>query len=65
MLALENEGLGGSLQHYNELIAVDVAKEWNLPDNWKLNAQMPFGTPVTQPGEKEYKPLEDRLKIFK
>jgi len=26
---------------------------------------MPFGNPTTEPGEKEYKPLEDRVKIFK
>jgi uncharacterized protein len=62
--ALELEGLGASLQHYNELIEADVKKEWELPDNWKLIAQMPFGKPTTEPDEKEYKPLEDRIKIF-
>lgn len=63
--ALENEGLGGSLQHYNELIERDVKSEWNLPEKWKLIAQMPFGHPEEEPGEKEFAPLENRIKVFK
>ncbi len=61
---LEVEGFGASLQHYNELIETDVKKEWDIPDNWKLIAQMPFGKPTAQPGEKEFQPLEERIKIF-
>lgn len=63
--ALEIEGLGASLQHYNELIENDVKKEWNIPENWKLIGQMPFGKPTAEPNEKEFKPLEDRIKVFK
>jgi len=63
--ALEIEGFGASLQHYNELIEVDVKKEWNIPSNWKLIAQMPFGKPTAQPDEKQFQPLEDRIKVFK
>jgi predicted oxidoreductase (fatty acid repression mutant protein) len=63
--ALEIEGLGASLQHYNELIENDVKKEWSIPSNWKLIAQMPFGKPTSQPGEKQFLPLEDRVKVFK
>ena len=63
--ALEIEGLGASLQHYNELIESDVKKEWNIPNNWKLIGQMPFGKPTSEPNEKEFKPLEDRIKVFK
>ena len=63
--ALESEGYGASLQHYNELIEGDVRKEWNIPDDWKLIAQMPFGKPIAEPGEKEFSPLEERVKIFK
>ncbi|HKM33681.1 MAG TPA: nitroreductase family protein [Lachnospiraceae bacterium] len=62
--ALEIEGLGASLQHYNELIEVDVKKEWDLKDNWKLIGQMPFGKPTSEPGEKEFQPLEGRIKVF-
>ena len=63
--ALEIEGFGASLQHYNELIEVDVKKEWSIPENWKLIAQMPFGKPTAIPDEKQFQPLEDRIKIFK
>ncbi|MDQ0231992.1 nitroreductase family protein [Metabacillus malikii] len=63
--ALEAEGLGASLQHYNPLIDDEVKQEWNIPANWKLIAQMPFGNPTAPAGEKEFLPLEDRVKFFK
>ena len=58
-------GYGASLQHYNELIEEQVKKEWNLPANWQMRAQMPFGKSTSEPGEKEFNPLEDRVKVFK
>ena len=61
--ALESEGLGASLQHYNPLIDEQVKKQWNIPSNWKLIAQMPFGNPTGQPGDKEFMPVEDRVKF--
>ncbi|PRR83746.1 nitroreductase family protein [Clostridium vincentii] len=63
--SLELEGFGVSLQHYNELIEADVKTEWAIPNNWKLIAQMPFGKPTAEPGEKEFQPLEARVKVFK
>ncbi|MBT2648453.1 nitroreductase family protein [Bacillus sp. ISL-34] len=63
--ALEAEGLGATLQHYNPLIDDEVKKEWDVPSNWKLIAQMPFGNPTAQPGDKEFKPLEERIKFYK
>ncbi len=63
--ALEELGLGASLQHYNPLIDEEVHKTWKLPQNWRLMSQMPFGNPLAQPGEKEFTPLEDRVKLFK
>ena len=62
--SLAVEGLGASLQHYNELIEEDVAKEWSIPSGWKLVAQMPFGKPVSGAGEKEFMPLEERVKTY-
>lgn len=62
---LEDAGFGASLQHYNPLIDEVVAKEWKLPDSWELLAQMPFGVPSEPPAKKEFKPLEDRVKVFK
>lgn len=63
--SLDLEGLGASLQHYSELIADEVKKEWDIPDNWKLIAQLPFGKPTSPAGEKEFVPLEKRIKVFK
>jgi hypothetical protein len=63
--SLEAEGLGASLQHYNPIIDDDVKKEWNIPANWKLIAQMPFGTPTVQPNEKQFQSLEERIIVFK
>ncbi|WP_078394601.1 nitroreductase family protein [Shouchella patagoniensis] len=63
--ALELEGLGASLQHYNPIVDEMVASKWDIPKSWKLRAQMPFGKPAQDVGEKEFKPLEDRVKIAK
>ncbi|KOS26817.1 nitroreductase [Bacillus anthracis] len=63
--ALEAEGFGASLQHYNPIIDDEVKKEWKVPANWKLIAQMPFGKPKEPPGEKEFQPIEERVKFYK
>ena len=62
---LEDAGLGASLQHYNPLIDDEVRRTWNLPENWMLIAEMPFGTPTAEPGEKEFGELSERIKIFR
>lgn len=62
---LEDIGFGASLQHYNPLIDDEIKKIWELPSNWMLIAQMPFGIPVAHPGEKSYVPIEERIKVFK
>jgi predicted oxidoreductase (fatty acid repression mutant protein) len=63
--ALEMEGLGASLQHYNPLIDVEVHKRWSIPENWRLLGEMPFGNVTAPAGEKEFKPLDERVKVFK
>lgn len=63
--ALEEAGFGASLQHYNPIIDKEVAKEFGIPGAWHLNAQMPFGKPIGDAGEKTFKPLEERVKIFR
>lgn len=62
---LEDTGFGASLQHYNPLIDKEVAAVWKLPESWQLIAQMPFGVPVSTPGDKEINPIEERMKVFK
>ena len=62
--ALEEAGLGASLQHYNPVIDNAVKEEWNIAVNWKLVAQMPFGKPVGEAEPKEFQPLAHRYKVY-
>ena len=62
--ALEKEGLGANLQHYNPLIDQKVAETWGISKDWELSAQLVFGTPVAQPGEKTFIDTKERLKVF-
>lgn len=41
--ALREQGIGANIQHYNPVIDEAVKKLFNVPDSWKLIAQMPFG----------------------
>ena len=60
----ENE-VGASLQHYNELIAKQINKLYNLPKTWEIVAQMPFGAIESEPAEKTFLPLDERVKVLK
>ncbi|OJJ64801.1 hypothetical protein ASPSYDRAFT_140529 [Aspergillus sydowii CBS 593.65] len=62
--ALASEGLGANLQHYSPLIDEQIQKQWNIPANWKLDAQLVFGTPAGGPLDKTFAPIEDRFKVF-
>lgn len=48
--AFAEQGLGASLQHYNPLIDDEVKETFGIPAEWKLIAQLPFGTTVTPSG---------------
>ena len=63
--AFATEGIGGSLQHYTELIDEEVKKEFNIPENWRMFAQVPFGKIVKGAGEKAFSPIEDRVKVLR
>ncbi len=63
--AIEAEGAGASLQHYNELIEEQVKDEWGLPQSWKLIAQMPVGSVETSADVKSFENIEKRVKVFK
>lgn len=62
--ALEQEGLGASLQHYNPLIDIPVAEAFDVPASWKLIAQMPFGKPGAPAGEKTFLPVAQRVHVL-
>ena len=50
--ALEAEGLGVNLQHYNPPIDKRIESDYDVPETWSLKAQMVFGKPVGKPGDK-------------
>ncbi|WAW14440.1 nitroreductase family protein [Peptostreptococcus equinus] len=64
-VALRELDLGASLQHYNPVIDADVKKEFNIPETWKLVAQMPFGAIGSEPDDKELMPIAERVIVKK
>lgn len=59
-VALAEQNLGASLQHYNPLIDDAIHETFDLPEEWKLRAEMPFGSIEAPAGEKDYLD-EDRV----
>jgi predicted oxidoreductase (fatty acid repression mutant protein) len=65
--ALEQEGFGANLQHYNPVVDEKAAAQFDVPETWSLKAQLVFGGRVDgqAPGAKEFKPVEgERLRVF-
>lgn len=62
---LENIGFGASLQHYNPIIDDLVQKQFDIPEKWRLIAQMPFGIPIAAPEEKTLIPPSEKMLIFR
>ncbi|NLK95771.1 MAG: nitroreductase family protein [Clostridiales bacterium] len=61
---LEAEGLGVNLQHYNPLIDEKVKVEFNIPKEWRLISEMPFGKIVKDPDEKSFVNINERVKVI-
>jgi predicted oxidoreductase (fatty acid repression mutant protein) len=62
--ALHTEGLGASLQHYNPIVDEQVHNEWDIPKNWKLRAQLVFGSIEAEAKEKTYIENAERFRVF-
>lgn len=62
---LAEMNVGASLQHYNEVIDADVKSVFNVPQTWKLIAQMPFGSIEAPASEKSFEAIEDRVRILR
>jgi hypothetical protein len=64
--ALEAEGLGCNLQHYNPEIDEKVTAAFGIPKGWKLNAQLVMGgnPDPTELPEKTFEPLENRVRVL-
>lgn len=63
--ALAEQGVGASLQHYNPLIDDAIHQVFNLPTDWQLRAEMPFGSIEAPAGEKAQLDDEEMFKLIK
>jgi len=62
-LALAEKNIGMNVQHYNPLVDAQLAEKYDIPANWKLRAQSPFGQIVAPAGDKDIQ-IEGRFKVF-
>ncbi|MDN5512143.1 nitroreductase family protein [Acinetobacter sp.] len=59
--SLAEQHIGASLQHYNPVIDDDVAATFDIPKNWKLRAELVFGSIEASAGEKTF--LDDSIRF--
>ena len=62
--ALASINVGANLQHYNPIVDKEVEEEWNIDEHWELNAQMVFGSIEQPAGDKDFKSVDERMKVF-
>ena len=62
---LRELNVGASLQHYNPVIDEKVKELFDIPKEYKLLAQMPFGGIVSEPEAKEKENIDERVKVIK
>lgn len=62
--ALAEQHIGASLQHYHPVIDDEVAETFDIPENWKLRAQLVFGSIEAPAGEKTFMDDKERFKKF-
>lgn len=62
--ALAEQHIGASLQHYHPVIDDEVAETFDIPENWKLRAQLVFGSIEAPVGEKTFMDDKERFKKF-
>ncbi|HQV24189.1 MAG TPA: nitroreductase family protein [Acinetobacter sp.] len=62
--ALAEIGIGASLQHYNPIVDGEVVETFDIPSNWKLRAQLVFGSIEAEAGEKTFMDDAERFKTF-
>lgn len=63
--ALRELGVGASLQHYNPVIDKKVKQLFDIPEQYTLLAQMPFGGIGSEPDKKPKEDIDNRVKIVK
>lgn len=60
---LSNLGIGASLQHYSAIFEQDVAQAFDIPEGWKLIAQMPFGGVAASADDKKFGTTDERMMV--
>lgn len=63
--ALAENNIGASLQHYNPPIDDAIHQAFNLPETWKLRAEMPFGSIESPASDKDYLDEKEVFKLIK
>ena len=58
-------GIGANVQHYNPVIDDAVKKLFNVPENYVLVAQMPFGGILEEAAPKDGEDINARVQIEK
>lgn len=61
---LAEQGIGASLQHYNPIIDEKINAAFDIPAQWKLRAQLVFGSIEGEAGEKAFIKDKSRFKTF-
>lgn len=61
---LAEQGIGASLQHYNPIIDEKINAAFDIPAQWKLRAQLVFGSIEGEAGEKAFIEDKSRFKTF-
>ena len=63
--ALEAEGFGANLQHYNPIVDQKVKTKWGVNMEWRLRAELVFGGPEGDwAAPKEKKDVKETVAIF-
>ena len=63
--ALRELNVGANIQHYNPIIDDAVKKLFDVPDEYQLIAQMPFGGIVSEPEPKPEEDIKLRVRVEK
>ncbi|MFB4213014.1 nitroreductase family protein [Shouchella sp. JSM 1781072] len=62
--ALQVEGFGGNLTHYEAWTTESEKGKWSIPATWELKAQLPFGKPNGEALNKVEIDMEKQFKSF-
>lgn len=62
--ALADSDIGASLQHYNPIIDEEIAKSFGIDENWKLRAQLVFGSIEQKIVEKPHIDYAQQFKVY-